>query len=99
MIDTGNQVSIIPFSFLNKIVNIKVGKTSPWLKNRVANDDNLKGSYEGKVEAVRKWPDNVKELRSCMVFVAYTLVYYSKFMKYFTTMISPLQQSMVDVNN
>ena len=30
--DTSSQVSIIPFSFLNKIVNIKMGKPSPLLR-------------------------------------------------------------------
>ena len=77
MIDTSSQVSIIPFSFLNKIVYIKMGKPSPWLKIIVANGDNVKDSDEGKIMAVRKWlsPDTVKELRSCMGFVAFTLVY------------------------
>ena len=43
-----------------------------------------------------KWPrpDTVKELRSFMGFVAY----YSKFMKDFITITSPLQQLIVDVN-
>ena len=73
--DTSSQVSIIPYSFLNKIDNIKVGKPYPWLQIRVENSENVKDSGEGKVEVVRKWPDMVKELIYCMGFVVYTLVY------------------------
>ena len=36
LIDTSSLVSIIPFSFLNKIVNIKMWKPSPWLRIGVA---------------------------------------------------------------
>ena len=60
LIDTSSQVSIIPYSFLNKIDNIKVGKPSSWLKIRVENSENVNDSREEKVEAVRKWPDMVK---------------------------------------
>ena len=77
-----------------------MGKTYPWLKIRVENSENVKDSGEGKVEVVRKWPDmGIKELRSCMGFVVYTLVYYSKFMIDFKTMTSPLQKFIVDVIN
>ena len=79
LIDTSSQVSIIPYSYLNKIDNIKVGKPYPWLKIRVENSENVKDSGEGKV--VRKWPDmGIRELRSCMGFIVYTPVYYSKCM-------------------
>ena len=99
LIDTSSQVSIIPYSFLNKIDNIKVGKPYPWLQIRVENSENVKDSDEGKVEVVRKWTDMVKELRYCMGFVVYTLVYYSKFMIDFKTMTSPSQKFIVDVIN
>ena len=87
LIDTSSQVSIIPFSFLNKIVNIKMGKPSPWLRIRVPNGENVKHSDEENIMAVMKWPipDTVKELRSCMGFVVYTLVYYSKLIIDFNT--------------
>ena len=68
-----------------------MGKPSPWLQIIVENSENVKDAGEGKIEAVRKWPDMVKELRSCMGFVVYTLVYYSKFMIDFKTMTSPLK--------
>ena len=68
LIGTSSQVSIIPYSFLNKIYDIKVGKPSPWLKIRVENSENVKDSGKGKIEAVRKWSDMVKELRFCMGF-------------------------------
>ena len=90
MIDTSSQVSTFPYSFLNKIGNIKVGKPSPWLTIRVENSENVKDTCEGKIEAVRKWPDMEKELRSCMGFIVYKQVYYSKFMIDFKTMTSPL---------
>ena len=90
MIYTSSKVSIIPYSFLNKIDNIKVGKPSSWLKMRVEDSENVKDSGEGNIEVVRKWPDMVKELRSFMGFVVYTLVYYSKFMIDFKTMANPL---------
>ena len=100
LIDTSSQVSIIPYSFLNTIDNIKVGKHSPWLKIRVENSEGIEDSGEGKVDVVRKWPDmGIKELRYCMGFVVYTLIYYSKFMIDFKTMTSPLQKFIVDVIN
>ena len=43
--------------------------------------------------------DTVNELRYCMGFVAYTLVYYSKLIIDFNTMTSPLQKCIVDVIN
>ena len=46
-----------------------------------------------------KYPDMVKELRSYMGFVVYTLVYFSKLMIDFKTMTSPLQKFIVDVIN
>ena len=92
LIDTSSQVSIIPNSFLNTIDNIKVGKPSPWLQIRVENSEGIEDPGEGKVEVVRKWPDMVKELRYCMGFDVYTLIYYSKFMIDFKTMTSPLQK-------
>ena len=69
------------------------------VKIRVENSENVKDSGEGKIEVVRKWPDMVKEFRSCMDFVVYTLVYYSKFMIDLKTMTSPLQKFTVDVIN
>ena len=61
---TSSQVSIIPFSFLNKIDNINMGKPSPCLKIIVENCKNIKYSNEGKIMSVRKWisPDTVKPL-------------------------------------
>ena len=77
---TSSKVSIIPFSFLNKIDNINMGKPSACLKIRVETCKKLKDSDERKIIAVKKWisPDTVKELISYMGFVMYiTLVYYS----------------------
>ena len=100
LIDTSSQVSIIPNSFVNTIDNIKVGKPSPWLKIRVENSEGIEDPGEGKIEVVRKWPDmGMKELRSCIGFVVYTLVYYSKFMIDFKIMTSLLQKFIVDVIN
>ena len=76
-----------------------MGKPSPWLQIRLENSENVKDSGEGKIKAVRKWPDMEKELRSCMGFVVYTLVHYSKFMVDFKTKTSPLQKFIVDVIN
>ena len=51
LIDIGSQLSSIPFSYVNNIVNIKMvqKKSSPWLKIRVANCANLMDSDEGKI--------------------------------------------------